>query len=180
MATNYEKIQEDLASCNVTLWEPDPLADVQLSICRLSCMEAEIDNIVAKVTATANALADIEDIATEDSGIDDVRFSISAVQGKYAWNMTPTVSGIISFDYNPNSEFYKLYIVPSVSILLVPIEEDDGQGGTQARDAKTIEYDRINKLKSSPTDTVETTITALNTFKTIVTAKRTQLEATYV
>jgi hypothetical protein len=179
MATNYEKIQEDLASCNVTLWEPDPLADVQLSICRLTCMEAELDNVITKVTAAANALADIEDIATADSGIDDVRFSINSVKGKYAWNMTPTVSGIISFDYNPSSEFYKLYIIPSVSTLLVPVEEDDGAGGTQARDAKAIEYDRINKLKGSPTDTVETTITALNTFKTIVTEKRTQLEATY-
>jgi len=179
MATNYEQIQADLEKCNVTLWEPDPLADVQLSICRLTCMENEIDNIVSKVTEAANALSDIEDIATADSGIADVRFSVNSVAGKYAWNMTPTISGIISFDYNPKSEFYTQYIIPNVSTLVVPIEEDDGTGTMVARDPKIIERERIDKLKYSPTHTVETTITALAQFKTIVTSKRTQLEATY-
>jgi hypothetical protein len=179
MATNYEKIQEDLALCNVTMWEPDSLTTVQLSLCRLTCMEGEIDNIIAKVTAASAALSDIEDIATSDSGIDDVRFDIATVNSKYAWNMTPTVSGLIDFTYNPNSEFYKEYIVPNVATLLVPIEEDDGEGGTRPRSAKAILSDRLNILKTRPIDTIETTIVALNSFKTIVTNKRAQLEATY-
>lgn len=179
MATNYEQIQLDLEKCNITVWEPDPLSTVQLSICRLRCMEGEIDNVIAKVTAAANALSDIENIATLDSGIDDIKFVITTVNSKYAWNMTPTVSGIINFDYNPNSEFFNEYIVPNVSTLLVPIEEDDGAGGTQARTDQAIEYDRLNVLKTSPVDMVETTITALSAFKDVLTAKRTQLEATY-
>ncbi len=179
MATNYEKIQEDLALCNITMWEPDSLSTVQLSICRLQCMEGELDTVITKVTAAANALSDIEDIATQDSGIDDVKFEITSINSKYAWNMTPTVSGIISFGYNPLSEFYKDYIVPNVSTLLVPIEEDDGEGGTRARTDKSIEFDRLNVLKTRPVDAVETTVAALAVFKAVVTAKRTQLEATY-
>jgi len=180
MATNYEQIQQDLAECNITVWEPDPLSEVQLSICRLQCMEGEIDNVITKVTAAADALSDIEDIATQDSGIDDVKFVITSVNSKYAWNMTPTVSGIINFDYNPGSEFFKDYIVPNVSTLLVPIVEDDGAGGTQARTDQAIEYDRLNVLKTRPVDMVETTVTALSAFKAVLTAKRTQLEATYI
>ena len=178
MATNYEKIQEDLAACNITMWEPDSLSTVQLSICRLQCMEGEIDNVVTKVTAAADALSDIEDIATQDSGIDDVKFEIASINSKFAWNMTPTVSGVINFDYNPSSEFFKDYIVPNVSTLLVPIEEDLGEG-LVARTDQAIEYDRLNVLKTRPVDMVETTVTALAAFKAILTAKRTQLEATY-
>jgi len=179
MATNYEQIQADLALCNITMWEPDSLATVQLSVCRLTCMEGEIDSVVTKVTAAANALTDIEDVATTDSGISDVKFLINSVRGAFAWAMTPTISGVIDFSYNPNSEFYNDYIIPNVSTLLVPIEEDDGQGGTQARTDAAILRDRQNKLQASPADVVETTVTALNAFKAIVSAKRAQLEATY-
>jgi len=179
MATNYEQIQNDLALCNITMWEPDPLSTIQLSDCRLGCMEGEIANVITKVTAAANALADIEDIATQDSGVDDVKFSIKTENGKFAWSMIPTISGVISFVYNPNSEFFKKYIVPNVSELLVPVVEDDGQGGTQPRTARDIEHDRLLVLKTKPIDMIETTITALNAFKGIVTAKKNQLEADY-
>jgi hypothetical protein len=180
MATNYEKIQEDLAACNITIWEPTPFEEVQLNLCRLTCMESEIDSIVTKVTAAANALQDIEDVATADSGIDDLKFEIiKNTSSKYAWDMSPTASGMIMFTLNTSSKFYNDYIIPAVSELLVPTTESDGAGGTQPRDEAIILRERKLILETRPVDVVETTLTALTSLKSVATAKKTQLEATY-
>ena len=177
--TNSQQIQNDLAKCNITMWEPDSIVTVQLSDCRLGCMEQEISSIIDKVTAAANALTDIENISTQDNGIDDVQFTINTQSGKFVWSMIPTINGIISFTYNPDSEFFKKYIVPNVSELLVPTTESDGQGGTVSRSSRDIERDRLLILKTKPVDMVETTITALKAFKNVVSAKKAQLEADY-
>jgi hypothetical protein len=180
MATNYEKIQEDLALCNLTMWEPTPFEEVQLNLCRLSCMESEIDGIVTKVTDASNALRDIEDVATADSGIDDLKFEIAkTTSAKYAWSMSPTASGTIVFSLNTGSAFYNEYIIPAVSELLVPTTESDGAGGTQPRDENVVLRERKLILETRPMDVVETTLTALTSLKAVATAKREQLEATY-
>ena len=179
MATNYEQIQSDLLKCNITMWEPDPLASVQLSTCRLGCMISEVDSMLSKVTDAANALVDIETISTSKSGLPDLKFVISSVSTSFAWSMIPNTKGIIEFDYNDSSKFFNKYILPNVSTLLVPIQEDDGTGTMVARDPRAIESDRMDILTTKPMDVVETTITALTSFKKLLSDKKTQLEADY-
>lgn len=179
MATNYEQIQADLAACNITIWEPDALSTVQLSICRLGCMIAEIANLAARVTAAADALTDIETIATLDSGVDDVKFSLSSGAQGAVWSMIPTISGSIEFSVNTNSDFYKTFLIPAVSALLVPLTTDDGAGGQIDKTEVALLAERTAALRNNPVNVVETTIPALTAFSNILTAKKTQLEATY-
>ena len=179
MATNYEKIQEDLAKCNVTLWEPEPLKSVQLSPCRLACLESELENIILKLSAAADALSDIEQVATDSSDEADVHFNMKITSSGPVWSMIPTADGVISFELNDRSLFFKDHIIPSVSTLLVPLTEPDTSGNEVPLSDKVIYQKRLQILRTKPVDVVETTITALNAFKTVVTAKKTKLNADY-
>jgi prefoldin subunit 5 len=179
MATNYEQIQANLAKCNITLWEPDDLRSIQLSPCRMQCLENELAIVSAKITEAADAIQDIENVATQSGGADDVTFVNATLSDQnIVWDMSPTASGAIRFSVNQQSRFFTDYLIPNVSTLLVPITEDDGSGGTVDRNSEAIRTDRIAALQK-PENVIETTITALAAFISVVQAKRTQLEAEY-
>ena len=179
MATNEELVQQDLQKCNITMWEPDDLSEVQLSACRLGCLSEELTALQQRLTDAANALDEIENIATADDGYPDVRFEITTTaNNKIVWDMAPTLSGLIAFSINPNSKFFKSFLVPNVSTLLVPTTEDDGSGGTVDRPSDVVQRERETVLRTRPKDTVETTITAVQQLKSIVDNKKAQLEAT--
>ena len=180
MATNAEQIQEDLILCNVTMWEPTPLTEIQFNIGALVQMEAVLDTKISNVTSASSALADIEDVATGDSGIDDVVFTLEPQNSSnYSWSMIPNDNGGLSFFLNSSREFYNDYIVPAVPVLDVPLQEDLGEGLVDKSTDK-LTRERLAFLRATPLNIVETTIAALGDLKAIVVAKRINLEATYV
>jgi len=174
MATNYEKIQEDLATCNVTLWEPPRMADLQLNLCRLKCAEQEITAKATSLEAVKEALVDIESISTSDSEIEDVTFSVTKSDGvAYVWAMIPKASGDISFSLNTKSEFFDKFILPAVSVDIVSLT---GEGGLAKTDHQ-LRKDRLQALENSPVNVIDTTISAVAKLLSIITAKRETLEA---
>lgn len=177
MATNAEQIQLDLAKCNITLWEPELMSSVQLSACKLQCIENEVDPLIATITAAIDALADIEDVATGDTGMNDVVFMPSTPPSVATWSMTAHTNGTIYFGVNTNSSFYVNYIIPGVSESTVPVQEDLGEGLVD-RSASDILRDRQAALLSQG-EVLEATINALTTYKAMVTAKKDSLAATY-
>ncbi len=180
MATNAEQIQTDLLLCNVTMWNPSDIEDVQLSISALTEAETNVDTKVAAVTAAANALLDIEDIATLDSGIDDVQFiKEPSNNSPYSWSLIPRDNGTLSFFANVSSAFYKTYIVPYVDIADVPLQHDLGEGLVDKSDA-VLQRERETFLSGSPSAVIDTTIVGLGALKTILNDKKVNLEATYV
>ncbi len=180
MATNSEQIQTDLLLCNVTMWNPSDIESVQLSISALTEAEAGVDTKIAAVTAAANALLDIEDIATLDSGIDDVQFiKEPANNSPYAWSMIPRDNGTLSFFANISSTFYKEYIVPSVDVSDVPLQHDLGEGLVDKSD-DLLKRERETFLAASQSAVIDATIVGLTTLKGILSAKKANLEATYV
>ncbi len=179
MATNSEQIQTDLLLCNVTMWNPSDIEDVQLNIGALTQAEATVDSKIAAVTAAADALVDIEDMATLDSGIDDVQFNKEPSNNSpYAWSMIPRDNGTLSFFANVSSAFYKEYIVPYVDIADVPLQHDLGEGLVDKSEA-VLQRERETFLSGSPTAVIDTTIVGLGALKAIFAAKKANLEATY-
>lgn len=180
MATNAEQIQSDLLLCNVTMWEPSPVEEVQLNISALTIAEANMDTKITAVTNCANALLDIEDIATGDSGIDDVQFvKEPSNNSPYAWSLIPRDNGSLSYFANVTNSFYRDYIVPAVDIADVPLQHDLGEGLVDKSEA-TLSRERNAFLSTTPLNVIDTTIVALGNMKAILTAKRVNLEATYV
>jgi len=178
MATNAEQIQTNLAKCNVSLWEPDALSKVQLSACKLQCIENEIDPIVAKITEALAALSDIEDVATGDTGFNDVVFVESTPPTETVWSMTSHTNGSIYFGVNASSEFYAGYVIPGVSTTTVPVEADVGNG-LEPRSADDIYQDRVAALQSQ-TEVMEATINGLANYKALIILKKDSLAAEYL
>ena len=180
MATNAEQIQIDLLLCNVTMWNPDDIENVQLSIGALTQAEATVDLKITSITDAANALLDIEDSATLDSGIDDVQFiKEPSNSSPYAWSMIPRDNGTLSFFANTISAFYKDYIVPSVDVADVPIQHDLGEGLVDKSD-DVLRREREAFLSASQSAVIDATIVGLGTLKALIAAKKANLEATYV
>ncbi len=180
MATNSEQIQTDLLLCNITMWNPSDIENVQLNIGALTQAEATVDLKIAAITAAANALLDIEDIATEDSGIDDIQFIREPSNNSpYAWSMIPRDNGILSFFVNVSSQFYRDYIVPFVDVADVPLQHDLGEGLVDKSD-DLLKRERENFLYTNYSAVVDTTIVGLTELKAILAAKKANLEATYV
>jgi len=179
MATNYEQIQADLAASNYTLWEPLDISEVQLNLCRIKCLEEELGLIATELVVVGDALNDIENIATSDTDT-DVTFKISDITNQpYAWDLNPTTSGMIMFNINTYSPFFKNYLIPNVSELVVPTTTVDADGNTVDRPEGDVHNDRLNALRTRPIVVVETSIAAVNAYKDIVSAKRAKLEETY-
>ena len=180
MATNAEQIQTDLLLCNVTMWNPDKVEDVQLSISALTEAELKVDTKITSITASANALLDIEDIATGDTGIDDVQFIREALNNSpYAWSMIPRDNGTLSFFLNVTSDFYKTYVVPSVDVADVPLQHDIGAGLVDKPD-DLLQREREQFLAYNYSAIVDVTIVGLGVLKALLNAKKVNLEATYV
>ena len=180
MATNAEQIQADLLLCNVTMWNPDEIENVQLSISALTEAEAKVDTKITSVTAAANALLDIEDIATGDTGIDDVQFIREPSNNSpYAWSMIPRDNGTLSFFLNVTSSFYKTYIVPSVDVADVPLQHDLGEGLVD-KSADLLQREREQFLATNYSAIIDVTIVGLGVLKALLNAKKVNLEATYV
>lgn len=180
MATNAEQIQTDLLLCNVTMWNPDDIEDIQLNIAALIQAEANVDLKIAAITAAANALLDIEDIATGDTGIDDVQFIREPSNNSpYAWSMIPRDNGTLSFFVNVTSAFYKTYIVPSVDVADVPLQHDLGEGLVDKSD-DLLQREREQFLATNYSAVIDVTIVGLGTLKTLLNTKKVNLEATYV
>ncbi len=179
MATNSEQIQTDLLLCNVTMWDPADIEDVQLNIGALTQAEATVDLKITAVTNAANALLDIEDIATGDTGIDDVQFiKEPANNSPYAWSMIPRDNGTLSFFANVNSSFYKEYIVPAVDVADVPLQHDLGEGLVD-KSEDLLKRERETFLRDNTSAVIDATIVGLNVLKGILATKKTNLEATY-
>ena len=180
MATNAEQIQTDLLLCNVTMWNPEDIEDVQLNIGALTQAELNVDVKIASITAAANALLDIEDIATLDSGINDVQFIREPSNNSpYAWSMIPRDNGTLSFFINVASIFYKTYIVPYVDVADVPLQHDLGEGLVDKTE-DLLKREREAFLNENLSSIVDVTIVGLGALKTILNDKRVNLEATYV
>ena len=180
MATNAEQIQTDLLLCNVTMWDPADIEDVQLNIGAITQAEASADIKIASITAAANALLDIEDIATADSGIDDIQFiKEPSNNSPYSWSMIPRDNGTLSFFLNVSSAFYKMYVVPYVDVADVPLQHDLGAGLVDKTD-DLLQREREAFLVANFSAIIDVTIVGLTAFKAILTAKRTNLEAVYV
>ncbi len=177
MATNMEQIQLNLALCNITLWEPEALSGFQLSACKLQCMENEIDPIIVKITSSIDALSDIEDVATGDTGINDVTFINTTPPSASSWAMTAHTNGTIYFGVNKSSPFYTDYIIPGVSTSTVPVQEDLGQGMEDRSDADILR-DRQAVLRSQ-VEVLEATINGLNIYKSLIVAKKESLTSEY-
>ncbi len=180
MATNAEQIQADLLLCNVTMWNPDDIENVQLNIGALTQAETTVDLKITAITGAADALLDIEDIATLDSGIDDVQFIREPTNSSpYAWSMIPRDNGTLSFFMNTSSTFYKDYIVPSVDVSDVPLQHDLGEGMVD-KSADQLRVERESFLRTNYPGIIDATVVGLGTLKAILAAKKANLEATYV
>ena len=180
MATNAEQIQTDLLLCNVTMWNPEDIEDVQLNIGAITQAEASADIKIAAITAAANALLDIEDIATLDSGISDVQYIREPSNNSpYAWSMIPRDNGTLSFFLNVSSDFYKMYVVPYVDVADVPLQHDLGEGLVDKPD-DLLQREREYFLLADYSAIIDVTIVGLTAFKSLLTAKRVNLEAVYV
>ena len=179
MATNAEQIQTDLLLCNVTMWNPEDIEDVQLNIGALIQAELAVDIKIASITAAADALLDIEDIATGDTGISDVQFIREPSNNSpYAWSMIPRDNGTLSFFVNTTSSFYKNYIVPSVDVLDVPLQHDLGEGLVD-KSEDLLRREREQFLSTNYTATIDVTIVGLGVLKTLLNTKKVNLEALY-
>jgi len=156
---------------------PENISIVQLSACRLQCIENEIDPVIAKITEALTAIADIEDVATGDTGINDVVFITSTPPTSATWSMTSHTNGTIYFGVNTGSKFYVDHVIPGVSTATVPVQEDLGQGLVDRSEADILR-DRQSVLQSQ-TEVLEATINGLNNYKALVTLKKDNLAAIY-